>query len=429
VKVLLLDLTHGGVVLAESYAESGNEVTAVDIYHNCPAKARSNLEQMKVKVVDHTPQERFDLAVSPIHCPDHFLQGAMFERRLTHHQAVGELAHFNYPIIEVTGAVAKTSSCHILAHILRSKGKKVLLLTSRGLCTIGKEVEVLEEKASITPATILRISKLKGDWDYGIFECSLGGTGLADIGIVTNMREEYPIAAGTRSSVAGKMQMVRSSKHKIVIASEDLEVLKDNIPAEAEVTTFGNLGQVEVTVQRHLELGDKAPSVLRVHETNIPMMLSGNYLTPSYSTGLCAAAALAIAAGLRPEDIAQALSSFPGVPGRGEVKREDGKIIVINRNPGVAARSIDWNIRILEDSYGVDNMALIVDPIDAKVCEKLDLNEIADVAKRHPTVRAAYIYDREDGKVRPGPFIKISKPEEALVDNRVILWCTKEGYT
>ena len=104
------------------------------------------------------------------------------------------------------------------------------MLTSSGLISIGKHVEVLEQRASIAPATILRLSKMKGNWDYGIFECSLGGTGLADIGIVTNMHEEYRIAGGTRSSTAGKMQMVRSTKHKIVIANEDEPIVEVRCP-------------------------------------------------------------------------------------------------------------------------------------------------------------------------------------------------------
>ena len=159
-KALILDLTHGGEVLAETYTEQGHEVTAVDIYHNCSPAIETRLLSLGIRVMDSTPHERFGLAVSPIHCPDRFLRGAVFERRLTHHQAVGELAHFDYPVIEVTGAVAKTSSCHILAHILRAQGKKTLVLTSSGLRSMGRTVEVLEEKASIAPATILRISRL-----------------------------------------------------------------------------------------------------------------------------------------------------------------------------------------------------------------------------------------------------------------------------
>lgn len=427
-RVLILDLTHGGEVLAESYADKGDSVTAVDVYRNCPPQARERMASAGIRIMETAPSEEFDLAVSPIHCPDRFLQGATVGRRITHHQAVGELAHFDYPVIEVTGAVAKTSSCHILAHILRSKGKKVLLLTSSGLMSLGEEVEVLEEKVSIAPASILRLSRMKGDWDFGVFECSLGGTGLADIGIVTNTSEEYAIAAGTRSSTEGKVQMVRSAKRKIVIASEDEEILEEEIPEGVDLTTFGQDGYVQVTVREGLELGKEAPAVLRVNDRNIPMFLSGRYLAPAYSTGLNAAAALAFAAGVDPKEIARSLSSFKGVPGRGEVEIRDGKAVIRERNPGVTARSINWNLRILEEYYRVDDLALAVDPVNAKVCEKLDLNDIARTIGQRPCVKAAYLIDRGSGREIPEPFVRLSSAEEIPGNHPVVLMCTKEGY-
>lgn len=427
-KVLILDLTHGGEVLAEMYSEKGDIVTAVDTYHNCHPATKSRMISKGIRVLESTPSETFDVAVSPIHCPDRFLNEATYDKRLTHHQAVGELAHFSYPIIEVTGAVAKTSSCHILAHILRSQGMKVLMLTSSGLLSAGKTVKVLEEKVSIAPATILRLSRMKGDWDYGIFECSLGGTGLADIGMVTNLHEEYQIAAGTKSSNDGKMQMVRSAKHKIVIAAEDGVIIEDEIPEGTEVTTFGSGGDVQVTILQDLRLGERAPAVLRVDQRNIPFTLSEGFLAPSYSTGLSAAAALAYSAGVKTDDIAKALTGFEGVPGRGEVTRQNRTIVVRERNPGVTARSIDWNLGTLEEYYHADDVAVVVDPLNIKVCEKLDINDIAAVVRLRKSIKAAYVVDRGLKKELPAPLIRISNPEYVLGSHAVTLWCTKEGY-
>jgi UDP-N-acetylmuramyl pentapeptide synthase len=429
VKVLILDLTHGGGVLAETYAENGHEVTAIDIYRNCPPGIRSRLSSLKVRVLEETPDETFDLAVSPVHCPDLFFRGASYERRLTHHQAVGELARFGYPIIEVTGAVAKTSSCHILAHILHSMGKRVLLLTSRGLVSMGDTIEILEEKASIAPATILRLSKMKGEWDYGIFECSLGGTGLADIGTVTNLSGEYPIAAGTRSSNAGKMQMIRSAKHRIVIAAEDKPIIEGEMPREAEVTTFGAGGDVRVNIEGGLRIGERTPAILTVNGHDLHFTLSSKFLAPSYLTGLNAAAALAFAAGAEPKFIAEALSSFEGVPGRGEVHKEGEADVIRERNPGVSARSIEWNIRMLEEYYGVKELSLVVDPVTVKVCEKMDLDEIADVVSRSHCLTAAYVIDRGTSKDIPGTMIRVMDKNEIPRSQGVMLWCIKEGYT
>jgi UDP-N-acetylmuramyl pentapeptide synthase len=158
------------------------------------------------------------------------------------------------------------------------------------------------------------------------------------------------------------------------------------------------------------------------------MMLSGRYLAPAYSTGLNAAAALAYAAGVEPEDIARSLSSFRGVPGRGEVEKQDGKIVIRERNPGVTARSIDWNLKILEEYYQVDDMALVVDPLNAKVCEKLDVDDIAKKAKQRTSVKGAYLVDHGHGKPLPEPFVGISTLQDISSSYAVLLLCTKEGY-
>ena len=62
--------------------------------------------------------------------------------------------------------------------------------------------KVLKQNISITPASIIEAWNLAEDYEIGIciFETSLGGTGLADVGILTNLVEDYPIAGGFRVS-------------------------------------------------------------------------------------------------------------------------------------------------------------------------------------------------------------------------------------
>ena len=131
---------------------------------------------------------------------------------------------------------------------------------------------------------------------------------------------------------------------------------------------------------------------------------------------------------MRSRHIARSLSSFQGVPGRGEVEVKEGKAVIRERNPGVTARSIDWNIRMLEENYRVDDLALMVDPVNAKVCEKLDLNDIARTIAQRACVKAAYLIDRGSGKAIPEPFVRISSVEDISASHAVLLMCTKGGY-
>ena len=45
-----------------------------------------------------------------------------------------------------------------------------------------------------------------------VFEVSLGGTGLADVGVLNNLVENYPVAGGTSSAAAAKSQIFRSRR-------------------------------------------------------------------------------------------------------------------------------------------------------------------------------------------------------------------------
>ncbi len=124
------------------------------------------------------PPETFDLGIVPVHCPDRYIGEAKLQRRITAHEAVGELARFDIPVVEFTGVRGKTSACHVLAHILANAGKEVLLLTSRGLCTMNAQGRtVLKDRISIAPPTVLALSASRPPADIGVFEVSLGGTG------------------------------------------------------------------------------------------------------------------------------------------------------------------------------------------------------------------------------------------------------------
>ena len=65
-RVLVLDLTHGGEVLARAYARRGDDVTAVDVYGTSTAELRDGLNALGVQVLRSFPPETFDLGVAPI---------------------------------------------------------------------------------------------------------------------------------------------------------------------------------------------------------------------------------------------------------------------------------------------------------------------------------------------------------------------------
>ena len=423
--VLVLDLTHGGDVLALTYRARGEEVTAIDLYGTAEQYLVDHLRNEGIAVARTTPSKKFDLAVVPIHCPDHYLGRAKYEQKITFHRAVGELAHFNYPTVEVTGTKAKTSTCHAISHILRKKGEKVLLLTSEGLFSVGETVELLEKDASISPATILRLSFMEGEWTRGVFECNLGGTGLAQIGVVTTASgDNYPIAAGTRRAVDGIIQMIKATKGTLVLRHPEINMWKVFIPKASQVVEFGEFGDINVSFDKGMKFGNKPKCWLNVKKGDFPFNMPATYLAPSYSTAVSAAAGVASAIGLSPKKITEMLSDFEGLPGRGELSRAGEGWLVRDRNDSVTPVSVDWNIRIIEEHYANKDLGVLVERTGSNGKSGLDLETIDKNLSSHPTVKGRYLFENRPGtEDSPASFETVSDPNMAIRAHKVTYWC------
>jgi hypothetical protein len=427
-KVLVLDLTHGGEVLAREYISNGDSVTAVDIYNTATAEKKDALAAAGVRVLDETPAESFDLGVVPVHCPDRFIGQAALSRRITAHQAVGELAAFDSPVVEFTGVRGKTSACHVLAHVLVRSGKCVLLHTSRGRYLLdGEERKVLMDKASIAPPSVLSIAKEHPPFDVGVFEVSLGGTGLADISVITGMDDNYAIAGGTRKAFDGKVQMARTAK-VLVCPEAERAMWTPQVPEGAKVITFGHDGDLDISLPEGLKLGNRAPLKVRWKGHEFDVRLPGTFLAPSYATAIAAGLAAAGAMGLDMKRTVSSLSSFKGVPGRGDVAREGGKFLIRERNPGVSAGSIEWNIGVLERFYAQDDIGIALDPVNIKVCEKLDIHDVHEVLSRHPSVKGQYIINMPGLGREASGYLRIDGPMDVRGKHSVLVHCIKEGY-
>jgi 2-polyprenyl-3-methyl-5-hydroxy-6-metoxy-1,4-benzoquinol methylase len=87
VDILILDLTHGGDILAEEYAARGHSVTCADVYRLSTDEKRKELAGLGVNVTYEAVGEH-DLVVMPAHCPDIFLDNVVFKDRITFSRAV-----------------------------------------------------------------------------------------------------------------------------------------------------------------------------------------------------------------------------------------------------------------------------------------------------------------------------------------------------
>jgi UDP-N-acetylmuramyl pentapeptide synthase len=397
-KALILDMVHGADILAEELMVKGYIVTGVDVYGIAKEESKAALREKGIEV--HTydvPQGHYDLLLMPVHCPDSYLKGVTWDVRKTFHQAVGELSSGDNRI-EVTGVKGKTSCCYLLAHILGMDGRSIFLHTSRGQGPWNGE-HIIERKVSIAPTSILRLPK---GYDTTIAEVSLGGSGKAEISVITNLAEDYGIAADTRKASDAKASIFSNGVN--IVPDAELEFWSKY---NENLRPYGN--RVEVLEKPKIGVPFKVHVDYRgKHE----LMLPGNYLALQYVRTIDVVLEICDSMDIPVEQVIVGLESFKGVPGRGEISRSDGKWNVTERNPGISHISIRNTLDVLERMDLLENVFVVMNPANKKICEKMDADKIRGIFN---SLDVDYIIDEDPN---------VSIPENAEVVVRFI----KEGY-
>ncbi len=369
-KVAVLDTIHGGRTIAQQMVECGLQAEALEVYHHCP-----NIDG-------------FDLVVAPVHLPPRnpvLAKARLLGKKvITHHQAVGELMaqhglmaqservaqnermarkpSSGLKVFEITGTHSKTSTALLLARVLSSK-KKVVSHTTRGIeiWSEGSSL-MLRQGLSITPANVipaLMEAKTQGA-DALILEVSLGGTGLADFGVLTSFSGDYMISGGTKWASTAKLQVVSLSKDGFrLVANTDVCISPD--------ISFGQGGQVRFE-----------PDKIHLKNRDLHLALDEDLDFPSYKTALEAAFAAAKVEGMSPQEIASALESFDGFSGRMKITRLHGLIIFDSSNSGLKISDIE---KALDRAAG-DGLMLVVGEEAETVCEGMDIPGLVELLQR-----------------------------------------------
>ncbi len=402
-KILLLDTIHGGGVLADKYPKQGDSVTCVDVYNITPEEELSRLKDKGYSVCKEVPKGEYDLVLMPVHCPDRFLEGVKYGERKFFSQAVGELIDDKRFRIEVTGVKGKTGFCGLMSHILTVAGHNVLLHSSkgRGSWKNGKLTDA--EKVSIAPPHMLTLPD--SEHDIVICEISLGGSGKADIACITNLLEDYPIAAGTRKASEGKKAILSDLN---VVPSDEVGFWKSF--GRGEVRGYGN----RIKLLNNPSLGES----LKVHvdyKNGFDVSMKNNYLALEYVDAFEMAVEVCDIMNVPSEFLKEGLSTFEGMGGRGEIYREGKRWVVKERNPGISRRSVERTYETLKRMNSLENAVAVLDPVNRKVCSKMDVGSIEKVSREYGVELII-----TDGSGTPP---KIPESEGPLI------LFVKEGYT
>jgi UDP-N-acetylmuramate-alanine ligase len=388
VDILILDALHGGEVLAEIMARRGHSVICADIYGKASEATMMQISAGGASAVTAVPKRHFDIVMAPVHCPDSFLEGVTWNEKITFHEAVGRLIGDGDFRIEVTGVKGKTSTCCIIAHVLSVSGVRVMLHTSRayGPWEDGRHLE--DGKMSIAPTSLLRIPQ---GYDASVCEVSLGGSGKADIAVITNIADDYAIAAGTRKASEAKASILCSGIN-IVPRRESRSWERYG----KEIIRYGG----RIRIIRVNGLGEEIEAEL--HYGGIRKISFGKgYLALQYLDSMEAALEVFHAMGVPADIVIKGLGSFRGVPGRGEIRMEGGVTRVKERNPGISHVSVDHVLRCIREYGFGGRMLAILDPVSRKICDTLDTIKVIEAADRYgvPVISAGEPYVPEEHDV------------------------------
>jgi coenzyme F430 synthetase len=360
-KVAVLDTIHGGAAIARRMVESGVQAEAIEVYH-------------------HTPNlSGFDLIVAPVHLapnnPALALAKKAKKKIITHHRAVGELlmgrVDSAMKVFEVTGTHSKTSTALLLALML-SRQKKVLSHTTRGLeIWMDGKARLLESGMSITPGNVIhatQVAKAQGV-EALICEISLGGTGLADYGIITGLSGDYLIANATKWASTAKLQMLSLAKIGAKLLANIDARLSPDVSFAAKGRVYAMPDKLIFAKEEfHLDLGE-----------DLDFM--------GYETAIAGAAAAADLAGISRDEIARALCGFDGFSGRMKIKRLPNQTFFDSSNSGLKVRDV---ARALDMASG-SGLFVVVGEDSETVCEGMDIPALFDLLRQRKSEIAKLI--------------------------------------
>ncbi len=400
-KVLVVDMTHGGVKIANEFSKLDEyDVFAWDIYNTLKEEQKEILENNKVKLVDKRfLQDEKDLTViAPIHCQlNHPID-------MTHHEAVALLIskHIIIPIIEVTGVKGKTSVIHMLKEIFQEYNP--LILSSLGVEILEKdEWKLLEQDISITPANIITAWQLGQKYQPGIFivETSLGGTGLARVGVITNIAEDYNIATGTMKASQAKAQIF---KNKLIVC--DYQSYHKFYTKHKEKTNTFGLNQ-EANVKASQILYGLEETVFKVEVEGLKTIKRETIAdqfkiitfapAPHHVENVLSSICTALTCGISSKTIKNGLKNYKGIKGRTSLRYQGESCIIEEINPGINVTAVKRAIKMIED---LPRTAVVFGGKYGVTCEEIDEESVSKVLDRLDENIKLILTDQLGGQIK-----------------------------
>jgi len=390
-RVAVLDMTHGGKVLAQKLKKIVSSVAAIDVYKTLGPEEIEYLETEGIKTsLTALNASDFDVIVAPVHLDTNYPTLADAARSgipvISHHAATGHLLSEyelkDKTLIEITGTKAKTSTAVLLAEIL-SRKKKVVSHTSRGLEDWSAK-KLIKKGLSITPASILlaldAVMEAGIEFDVFISEISLGGTGSADIGVITTISNDYKIANNTKQASDAKRQMILNAKPKSTLVINN-DALRFFGACRRDINIISFTESIDASCNVYYENMDTIAYFLGKKHGRIHLPQAQGYDMSAYRTAFVSATAVALALDIDAQTIERALREFGGAQGRMKKASLEGRTLIDNSNSGMDIKAAEKALLFAQAQEG--KIVMVLGEEAKEVCEGLDPSGVSRFIRMH----------------------------------------------
>ena len=378
--ILISDANHGGLTLLEEYSKyTSNNLFFYDTYDKLSVKEKKDISDKFnvtfLSLEDVLSNEENYIKVNPVHMPPHFLTD------YTHHEFTSYLLskirnHYDthFKLIQVTGVKGKTTVCSLTKDLLMDYN--TLTLTSNSLEYNG---HVLMKGLSITPASIIVAFNRAIDegiienLDFCIFEVSLGIIPGSDIGVLTNILENYPIASSSKTASDAKESVFESKK--VICDYDSFNKYYNN---KRDVLTL-SLNNKNADIYASSIKYDLNNTSFILHYMDRDMTINHFALTDFYINNLAFAISTALLLNIDVESIKKNLTKTSNIKGRGSYRYVNNKLIIEDINPGLNTTSIRKCVENLEKFN--KKYTLIIGGDYGITCEEIDEDKLLTYVK------------------------------------------------
>jgi len=236
---------------------------------------------------------------------------------------------------------------------------------------------VLKKELSITPANILTamdiINEAMIEPEILIFEISLGGSGRADVGVITTISSDYKIANSTGLASEAKRQMILNAKPGSTLVI-NYDALRSFGACRRDVNIISFSDSINASCNVYYEeIGSNGGTIAYYfgkRKGRIKILENPNYDITSYRIAFVCATAVALALNIDASIIERALNEFTGAKGRMKKSTLEGRILIDNSNSGMDIHTVENALAYSKkDGCGI---VMVLGEEAKEVCEGLD---------------------------------------------------------